>query len=384
MAKKIVIVLLIMSLSLTSGCWNQISVNDTAIASGIGVDFTDSGQISFVVQLNKPVNQQTAIQTSQFVVASGTGDTMVEAGRKIMLSLPRFPLWSHADIFVIGEKLARKDLSVLLDFLFRNRNIRMNSTVLVTHNTSLQDMYNSDCPLSLCSARGILNILRTQEKLLGIYVPVTLHEFIVKATTPGIDPVCPMVSVTKDLKDKNILTLNGTAIFRGQRMVGVLDVIESRGLYWLTSTKKTGAIIVVTLPQNPEVKVTLELDQMKTKIRPRIEDNQIFMDISLNGNFDLREISGNGNQQDINLIEETEKAAEEEIKSQIRACILKGQELNSDFLGFGRNIYRYYPRHWQKVKDDWHNYYPQVETNIDVKVALSFSELVKNNIVQDR
>ena len=108
------------------------------------------------------------------------------------------------------------------------------------------------------------------------------------------------------------------------------------------------------------------------------------MDISLNGSFDLREVSGNGNQQDINLIEETEKAAEEEIKSQIKACILKGQELNSDFLGFGRNIYRYYPRHWQKVKDDWNNHYPQVETNIDVKVALSFSELVKNNIVQDR
>ncbi len=379
MAKKIIIIFLIMSLSFTSGCWNQISVNDTAVCSGLGADLTDDGRILFTAQLNKPVNPQVDKTESQFMVCSGVGDTMVEAARKIMLTLPRIPLWPHADIFVIGEKLARNDLSILLDFLFRNRNVRMSSSVLISHNVSLGKMYNADCPLSLCSARGILKILNTQEKHLGIYVPVTLNEFIVKSTTPGIDPFAPMVSVTKDLKDKDILTINGTAVFNGPQLAGILDVTESRGLYWLTSGKP-GALITITLPDDPEVKISLELDECKSKVRPLLKGDKLIMNITVDTTFDLKEISGRACQQDPQFMPQVEKAAQNEIASQIKAAIAKGQEVNSDFLGFGRTIYRYQPKHWQKIKEDWPELYPQVEANVEVKAFLVLSDLVDNNL----
>ncbi|NLB87982.1 MAG: Ger(x)C family spore germination protein [Syntrophomonadaceae bacterium] len=382
MAQKLLIIILIIPLCLVAGCWNQVNVNDTAVVSGIGVDLTDNKKIQLVTQINKPVNQQTSSEDSQYIVASATGDTLTEAARKVVLTLPRLPLWSHADTFIIGEKLAREDLSLILDFAFRNRNIRMANSVLISHNSSLDELYNSDCPLSLCSSRGIQKILLTQERLLGIYVPITLQEFIVKTISPGVDSFAPMVSVTKDLQDKDILTINGTAVFKGPKMAGILNVTESRGLFWLNAKQNNGAAMSVSFPQKPDIKVTIELYEIKTKIRPRIEDNQIFMDISVQANSNIEEIVGDFSQQNPKFVAEIENAAEKQIKSQIEACILKGQELNSDFLGFGRNIYGHYPEYWEKIQDNWYNYYPQVETNIDVKVSLILSELIKYNIYQ--
>lgn len=380
MAKKVMVVFLIIFMGLfSSGCWNQVNINDTAVCAGLGADLTDSGKILFMAQLNKPVNPQVSAGESQFVVSSGVGDTMIEAARKIMLTLPRIPLWPHADAFVIGEKLAKDDLTNLLDFLFRNRNIRMSSSVLVAHNTTLGEMYNSDCPLSLCSARGILKILRTQEHILGIYVPVTLNELIVKSATPGIDPFAPMISVTKDLKDQNILTINGTAIFNGPKMAGILDVTESRGLFWLVSGKR-GAMITVSLPDNPEVKISLELNESKSNIRPLLKDGKLTMNITVDTQFNLKEISGRANQQDPQFIRKVEAAAQKEIEQHIRASIAKGQQVNSDFLGFGRMIYRYHPKYWQKIKGDWPTIYPQVQTNVEVKSKLIFSDLINNNM----
>ncbi|HZK43883.1 MAG TPA: Ger(x)C family spore germination protein [Syntrophomonadaceae bacterium] len=380
MVRKIIVIFFIISISLTSGCWDQVNINNTGVCSGLAADLTDDGKISVVIQLNKPINQQMEKVESSFVVYSESADTVTEAARKIMLSLPRVPLWQHADTFVIGEKLAKSDLSILLDFMFRSPNIRLSSYVLVAHNASLGELYNASCPLSLCSARGILKILDNQEKTLGCYIPVTANEFIVKFTTPGVDPFAPMVAVTKDVKKQDILTLDGTAVFHGKKMVGILDPVESRGLYWLTS-KKNGATIVVALPDKPEVKVTLETMSLKSRIRPRVEGDKITMDISVEADFDIKEITGCTDQLDPEFRLKVQKAADEEIKSHIKASIAKGQEVNSDFLGFGRNVFRYEPKHWQKINKDWANIYPQVETNIEVKTLVVLGDLVDKSIL---
>ncbi len=97
-------IILIFCLVFTSGCWNQMDINDTAICSGLGADLSDDGKIIFATQLNKPVNQQEGgAKEAEFVVASASGDTVAEAARKILLTIPRFPLWSHADVFMLGE-----------------------------------------------------------------------------------------------------------------------------------------------------------------------------------------------------------------------------------------------------------------------------------------
>lgn len=382
MLRKISISLLILLVIFTSGCWSSININDTAICSGLGVDITDTGKISVMVQMNKPVNPQSptgSLSQGQFIVASGVGDTITEATRKTILTIPRVPIWPHADMFIIGEKMAKSDLSIILDFMFRNRNVRKNSYALVAHNASVGKIYTSDCPMALCSARGILKILHLQEKNLGIYQSVTIKDFIVTATTPGIDPFLPMVTVRKDLKDKNILTLDGTAVFRDKKMVGILDEIESRGLYWLT-TRTPGSTICVTLADEPDTKISLKAIQVNSKIRPQLKDDNLSISIWCKVRFNISEIVGICNEQDPKFIAQVEKAANKEIEKQISLSIAKGQQVNSDFLGFGRYIYRYKPKYWQEIADDWDKIYPNVATNIEVESTLYRSNLIFNDI----
>lgn len=370
------IIILIFCLIFTSGCWNQMDINDTAVCSGLGADIADDGKILFVAQLNKPVNQQEGgAKEAEFVVATGSGDTVGEAARKIMLTLPRLPLWSHADVLTLGENLARENLSIVLDFLYRNRNVRMSSNIFVARNTSLADLYSAECPLSLCSARGILKILRTQEKTLGVYIPVTLNEFIAKCATPGYDPSAPMITVTKDLEGKEVLTIDGTAVFKDKKMVGILDVTESRGLYWLYS-KEPGGVLTIDYPEGSKEKVNLEISQFKSKIRPHLNEGQLSILINTEVAFNLLDLVGDINCSGPYFIQRIEEAASEEVAKQIKATISKGQLVGSDFLGFGRTIYRYEPDYWDKIEGDWANIYPHLDTDVKVKAKLLRTNLI--------
>lgn len=382
MRKKIINSCLIILLIFNSGCWSSLNINDTAVCSGLGVDITDTGKISVMVQINKSVNPQNEegkLTEGAFIVVSGSGNSITEASRKITLSLPRMPIWSHADLFLLGENLVTEDLSILYDFLFRNRNIRKSSYALVANKASLGKIYNSDCPMALCSARGILKILFSQEKNLGIYLPVTIKDFLIMASTPGIDPFLPMVTVRKDLEDKDILTLDGTAIFKNNKMVGELNEAESRGLYWL-NTKTAGSCIVVTLSDNPENKVSLQAGKINSKIRPRIKDNELVMDITCNVDFNITEIIGIVDEEDEELMVKIQNAANKKVASHIRQAVVKGQKTNSDFLGFGLSISRYQPKLWKNIGDDWENRFPSVRTNIEVKSNLLRSNLIFNDV----
>ncbi len=255
----------------------------------------------------------------------------------------------------------------------------MSSEIFVARNTPLTDLYGAECPLSLCSARGILKILRTQEKTLGVYIPVTLNEFIANSATPGFDPFAPMVTITKDLKDKNILTIDGTAIFKGKKIAGILDVTESKGLFWLYSKTPRG-IITVDYPDDSGSKINLEIHQLKSKIRPQIDKGKLTMLINTEVKFNLLDITGSVDDYQAEFTRKTEQAASQEITKHINAAINKGQLVGSDFLGFGRNIYRYEPDYWDKIKDDWADLYPQVDTTIRVKTTLSHTNLARRNI----
>ncbi len=376
------LIMLLLICIFTTGCWDQVDLNNTAVCSGIGVDLTESDKIHFVAQFNKPINRQenTSSGESEFEVLSGVGESIAEAARKITLSLPRVPLWSHGETFIIGEKLATKDLSVLLDFLYRNRKIRMSSFVFITQDASLEEVYNANCPLALCSARGILKIVRWQEQQLGMYRPMLLNEFIVRAATPGIDPYAPLIDVIEDLEGQKILTVNEIAIFRDKKMVGKLNPQECRGLFWLQD-RKPGGLLVVTYPDSLQVKINLETKDFKTKVFPHIENDKVTMFIRSEVEFNLLEVAGRLDERSTEFIKKVEKAAEEEIASQIRAAVVKGQKTKSDFLGFGRTIYRYEPDYWDRRKADWPDLYPQIALDIDIKVKLANSYLINNEFL---
>ncbi|MBO8159775.1 Ger(x)C family spore germination protein [Thermosyntropha sp.] len=373
MKKKLKLIIFILFFLFTeSGCYNRLETIQTAVCAGVGATLTPDNRIEFTVQLNKPVNpQKTTIFTQQVEILSTKGNSITEAARRVMLALPRVPLWSHADIFIIGGNLARKDLSFLMDFISRNRNLRHDIAVLVSPDNTPEEILNSTCPLSLCSSRGILRILNFQEKNLGSYRKINMYQFFSQLDTPGIDPAVPQVVITKDIKGNNILTIKGMAVFSGRKMVGSLNEMESRGYRLIKTPNKSGGIISIKFPFNHKNEyIDLEIRKLKNSIKPLKKDNKVIIKVKADLYVNIFGIQA---EQEILTPEKiglVEKAAEAAIKKDITSCIKKSQKLNGDILGFGQAIYRYMPEEWEKLEDNWQQIYPLIKWEVEVKVKI--------------
>lgn len=359
-------------LLLLSGCYDRVETNQTVVCAGIGVDINSQHRIDFTVQLNKPVDPQKTLTFTQQVENIFTeGESITEAARRVMLIVPRLPLWSHADVFVIGGELARQGLKGLPDFVARNRNIRHDIIVLVSPYNTPEEIFKSSCPLSLCSSRGILRILKLQEKAIGSYVGMDMLHFISRLATPGIDPIAPQVVITKDIKGNNILTIRGMALFHGDKMVGSFNQKESRGYRFLLPQNPQGGIVTLKSPFDNCKFIDLEISRFKSSIKPVKKNEKIVIRLKTEVEFNILGIQAEEEILVMEKINGLEKAAASYIKSDIAACVEKAQKVNSDALGFGQAIYRYMPEEWKKLEGNWEQVYPQIDYEIEVKTKIN-------------
>lgn len=354
-----------------SGCYDRAETTQTVLCAGVGVDINRQQRIDFTVQLNKPVDpQKTTTFTQQVENIFTEGASITEAARRVTLMVPRLPLWSHADIFVIGGHMAHLGLGGLPDFVSRNRNIRHDIIVLISPYNKPEEIFKSSCPLSLCSSRGILRILKFQEQSLGNYVSTDMLNFISCLATPGIDPAVPQVVITKDIKGNNILTIKGTAVFREDKMVGSLNEKESRGYRFMMSQKKQGGLITLKSPFDRCRYIDFEISRFKSSIKPVKKDGRIVIHLKTEVQLNILGTQAKREILTPEKLPALEKAAARQIKDDIIACVKKAQNLNSDILGFGQAIYRYMPEEWESIAASWRQLYPEIDYEVEVKAQI--------------
>jgi spore germination protein KC len=370
--------LLLILLLLLAGCQSR-EVNNTTSVLGLGVDWEDN-QIETSVQMTKPVPPEQAGQETPFVTVSTRGATLSEAARQIFLSIPRQTIWAHSSTLFLGEKLVQRDLSLIMDLLARNVEVRKSSLVFITQGFSTGEIMQSQTPLEPYSCLGIRDLLQAQEKQLGIYVPVKLGEFIYRLSTPGIDPLVPQVTLEKQ-GDKMTPTLKGSAAFRGKKMVGSLNKDETRGYRWMQPKTIQGGIVVISSPLDPQKKVTLELIRSQSKTRAEVTNQKIRMQIEINAEGNFYEQNSTGAVLTPENIKIMEELASREITRQCSASIARAQSLGSDIFGWGRQVESASPETWKQVASQWNEVFSEVEADVQVKFSIRRTYLTDSSFV---
>lgn len=369
------LLLLLFSLFFTTGCWNGIEVNNTVEAEGLVFDL-EGNQPAFSVQLARASssNQSGDSQGTKPVNISQTGRTFTEAARKVMDSLPRFPLWAHAGVIIIGEDLAKQDLSRAADFIGRNRNVRKTSLLFITKGITGKECMEAELPMEAYSLPGLKKLIRIQEQQLGIYTPINVDQFLIDLATPGIQPAVPQVTI-QERDGKQVLRLDGTAVFKDRKKVGELDETESQGYRFLNPKMITGGLIIVQSPldnlPNSERLISIELTRSQATISPEIEENKLkSMKIHIEAEGNFYEQTFDGNILNIEMFNKMNVLIGEQIEQEIAAAIMKAQLLDSDIFGWGRSIYRKNPDLWSQLEDDWPDIFPGVKTDITVNFEI--------------
>lgn len=386
--------IIICSFVFNTGCWDMREINDSAVPNTIGVDLADDKKILFSALFVQPKSSgQSGNSQLQTIYTTSSDYSVSMAARKIMLSLSRIPDWVHVQTIVLGDDLVKNGLPLIIDFMNRNRNISPNTILLIAPQNQPESVLASVGS----TGSGLKQLVISNEFQLGTYVPITMGDFTYVLMTPGIEAAVPQV-IIEDIPasktenpngDKNMkktdnmskrIVLHGTAVFKGNKMLGSLNEYESRGYRWLISKRKVGGFLIVKSPLNPNEEVSLEIIDFSSKTSPRLIGNVVKMHIEIKVQLNFYEETGTGELLTPAMLKKLEQAANLEINRQINDCIHKSQNLNSDILGWGLNLQEHQPETWKRLESEWNDLYPLIEFDVKVKTTMLHSYLSKKSM----
>lgn len=365
-----------------TACWDNMDLTEKAFVTAVGIDKISENKIGLTLQIVKPTiikaGEQGSSEKEEAVwVFSNTGDTIFEAAKNQMTTANRKPFYNHAELMVIGEEFARSGIKEALDFWERNHEPRMNANIIIAKGMTAKEILMAKSELEDIPSMHITDILENNEALAKIK-KVTIIDVLKQLIQPGLNPVIGVIEVAKKEKIKKIknFRVEGSAIFKKDKLIGWLNSIETRGLLFIQDEVKSG-VINVPNPLDKNKKVAIEIARSSGKIDAKVKDGELVFLIQVKVVGNIADQQGNGDLTTQEILKKLEEEAEKVIEKEIWDVVKIAQKkYKSDFIGFSGVVYRKYLDYWKQVQDNWEDVFSNTPVEINVKVNIKRTGII--------
>ena len=142
---------------------------------------------------------------------------------------PRQLFWSHTEVVVISETLARQGLQPVLDFFTRERQSRLIAVPLIT-DSDVKELLDAETPLEQVSGEALLQQLQTIERTDAVAPNTDLRLLLMSLAEPGIDPFLPRATLVQQRQDEQQgAQQDGPQPQGGRGGTRTIDIIELSG-----------------------------------------------------------------------------------------------------------------------------------------------------------
>jgi Ger(x)C family germination protein len=388
---KYIIAILAISISLlNTGCWDYNEVDRRGYVLGVAIDLATEEDLQeaklqkIIPEAGKPIYAYT-IQIPIIANAkqrpAGTGggsaesektwnlkilgNSFFEAVREFSTRLDYPPFFEHLKVVIISEDAARKGIYDATDFLIRDHEMRRRTKVFITPGSaySILEVRPKIEDYSALYLRSLPENATKTSRMPHITdlgkVSMSIHS--------NIDFVLPKIIATK-----SEIKSSGAAVFKKDKMVGYLNELQTNYLKWIDDIV-TGGTITISSFDNEERTITLEVNSVKTAVKPEVKNGKITFNIESKAKANITEINYKPGEEvfDESFIYKVERAAEEKVKKGMQETIKTVQnEFGTDILFFNRALERYAPDTWDKVQGNWDEIFTNVNTNVKVTVKI--------------
>jgi spore germination protein KC len=368
---------LICAMILPSGCWNYRETNEIAIVTGVSIDKNpENGNYLLTIEIVNPSISKGGSEQTDIVQMEGM--TIFDAIRNVIMKLGRKLYWSHAKVVIISEDIAREGAIPALDFINRNTESRIDVWLLVSKDKTAGNILMGKDKFHETLGFHIDETMRNNKNI-SKFMPVELWLYLHDLYQDGISPVAPTTQLVAKGDEKVPLT-EGMAVFKGDRMVGTLDGDDTMSMLFVRDQVKGGQIVVKDAAGEGE-DVTIEIAKSKTEVKPVMEDGNIVMEINVDVDGDIDEITGTADLINDSGREELKAKAQKQLKKQIESAIKKVQrDYGSDIFGFGWAVERSMPGVWRSVKPHWEDVFVGLEARVNASIDFKGSILNRTPI----
>jgi spore germination protein KC len=368
------LLLLTFTVPCLSGCGYRKDIQRLYLVLAVGVDITPDDKFEVTMQILNPGASSTqtgggggASPGTETLILTGIGDSFFDALYDSSKSISRTHHFGHTKYIVIGDALARKGIGQLIDSLTKISEIRLNTPLLVTRGRAM-DIVKAQTPKAPIPAI-VVEDLFFRHQFTGFRPFTYLLDFISALDSDSTSPVAGVIEVAKEtnVRDKidETFVMGGTAVFKKDKLIGYLNTKETRGMMWVRGKVEVGS---VTFSSDKFGKVTLELLNSKSKIKPVIRNNSITIDINIINSSAVRRTGKSVDTvKNPEILDEIGMFEDRAIKEEIQMSLQTVKEnFGVDIFGFGEIIHERNPKLWKSISKDWETAFQSMEVDINV------------------
>lgn len=399
--KSTILIILLTFLPFTlSGCWSSKQITDIALISAIGIDLNDEGKYVGTYQFYNPQNITSSLQgggdqTSPISTYSAVGSTLLEIEGVMTKKIPRELYYAHANLLVIGEKLAREEgLTKILDALDRGTQFRSSSKIIIARETTANDILSILTSIDQIPSEKIIKTLTNSQNFLGESIDIDLSQAIDSLITVGKEPFITGFQVDGKSKEgkmqdsiqqtepKAVLKANGIAVFKEGKLVDWLDGNDAKGALWvLNKITNTG---IDSSWKNIKNAFTFQVTDSKTKIDVTDNNGKPYITIKVRVTGDIDELRTPIAITDSSTLNKMELQISKAIENNIKSSITKAQQAKADVLGIGAEIHRKNPILWKEVSNNWEDkFFTKFQFNIKVETLIHNTGIRNKSYLSD-
>ncbi|PGT82351.1 Ger(x)C family spore germination protein [Bacillus sp. AFS040349] len=357
---KIRILLVVSAMLLFLGGCGYKDIDRRFFVVSVGVDKSEGNENKYDITLKLAVpSSETKTGSNESRMMTESAETISEAVRIIKSKVDKELDFSHTKMIILGENIVEEDLTNILDWFYRRRDIQAIAWMAVGSPSALS-VLEAEPPGERVPSNALFlsfgNFGTETPYITSIYV----FDFRRKQTERGIDPVLPIIKT-----DEEAFSINKTSLLSNMKQALILSGEETKYFNMLRNRASKFEIKVVKAGKPYFVFST---DKIKASFDLKTDKNNrpvISYDVHLSGIVEEAfETLDEGK------ASEYEKKVKIEVKKQINSLLKKMQKEKVDPLGFGLR-YRATKtgKEFNKI-EKWDEIYPDVQFKVNISVEM--------------
>jgi Ger(x)C family germination protein len=228
----------ILALSLLSGCWDRVEIENRAFVVAMGID-KGEGE-NYAITLSVPILNKESDEKPAFI-KTAEGQTICEALKKLDAKNDKSLYYGQTKLIVLGteilqdRQLLKTAIYTLEDKLPAARRIH----VLAAENP--EEILEAAPPGEILPGSYIPNMYRHRDKIGGTSFALDFERLSTIMAIPESGAIIPKVEAHGSENDE--LQLSGAAVLKNSQKTGRLSPDELRGFLWAFHGGNTGAVV---------------------------------------------------------------------------------------------------------------------------------------------
>lgn len=358
-----------------SGCWNYREVEKLDIVAGFAVD-KGTGENPYRLTLDV-VDISAKDSQSKSKVVECEGKTLLDAMRNASMREATMRLWSHAQIVVVSQEVAREDISPVLKLMIADNEPRPTLKFVISYEKTAREIFLAKTTGNSIISYDINKALDYSSDLTGTVLNTNhLYQSFNILSAEGESLVLPVVRNVMNDKEK-VTEIYGVACFKGSKLVGFLEPEDTRSFLFATDGLNHGILNERTI--GPEYDVALKIKNSRSNVTPVYQDGKITMKIHIKTDVSLDEVDVSANYSNQEGREKLQSIAQQALRENVTTIVTKVQrEFGTDIFGFGEEIRRKYPKQWHALRSDWDEHFLDVSVEVTANVNIIHNALATN------